>query len=115
MAKGEALKSFFTKVAGVTHKNDDGTERQKILKNCKAGEKLRLIHEPMSQDKSGIKVCRENGEQIGWLNSILAAEIAPRLDKGSRVDAEISEVTGGGFLSNKSRGCNIKLTKYSMR
>lgn len=115
MTKGQRLNPFFTKVAGVTRKNTDGTDRQKILKNCKRGEQLRLIHEPIPQDKNAVKVCRENGEQIGWLNSILAAEIAPRLDKGSKVDAEISEITGGGFFSGKDYGCNIKLTKYSMK
>lgn len=115
MAKGESLKPFFSKVACVTHRNSDGTDRQKILKNCRAGEKLKLIHEPMTQDKNAVKVCRESGEQIGWLNQILAAEIAPRLDGGSRVDAEISEITGGGLFSEKGRGCNIQLTKYSLR
>lgn len=115
MSKGESLKPFFSKVAGVMYKNDDGTDRQKILKDCKAGEKLVLIHQPIREDKNAVKVCRENGQQIGWLNSILAAEIAPRLDKGSKVDVEISEITGGGFLSSKPRGCNIRITKYSMR
>jgi len=115
MPKDEALKPFFTKVAGVISKNNDGTSRQEILKRCKKGERLTLLHQPIIQDKNAVRVCRENGEQIGWLNEILAAEIAPRLDKGSRIDAEIKEITGGGFLSGKSRGCNIQLTKYSMR
>jgi len=115
MTKGERLRPFITKVVGVTHKNSDGTDRQKILKDCKAGEQLALIHEPVKQDQNAVKVCRQNGEQIGWLNQILAAETAPRLDRGSRVDAEIVELTGGGFLSGKVRGCNIRITKYSMR
>ena len=115
MTKGERLRPFITKVVGVTHKNSDGTERQKILEDCKVGEELSLIHQPTKQDQNAIKVCRQDGQQIGWPNQILATEIAPRLDRKSRVDAEIVELTGGGFLPGKARGCNIQITKYSMR
>jgi hypothetical protein len=115
MPKGEPLKPFMTKVVGSSHKNDDGTNRQIILKTCHKGEALVLIHSPVPQDKNAVKVCRKNGEQIGWLNQILAAEIAPRLDKNSPVDARLMDITGGGFFSGKSRGCNIQITKYSMR
>lgn len=79
MAKGESLEPFMTKIVGVVHKNNDGTSRQEILKKCKRGEKLTLIHEPIPQDENAVKVCRENGEQIGWLSQILAAEIPPDL------------------------------------
>jgi hypothetical protein len=108
---GNPLKPFHTKLSGVTHKNEDGMNRQNILKRCHTGEKLNLIHYPVPQDHNAVKVLRQNGEQIGWLNSILAAEIAPRLDRGSRVDAVISAITG----NKKLIGCNIQLTKYSMR
>lgn len=115
MPKGESLKPFMTKIAGVAHKNSDGTNRQEILKQCNKGGKLTLIHEPVPQDENAVKVCRENGEQIGWLNQILAIEIAPRLDKASRLDAQIVQTTGGGLFSNKARGCNIQITKYTMK
>jgi hypothetical protein len=41
-------------------------------------------------------------------------ETAPRLDKGSKVDAEISDLTGGGLIFKTTRGCNIKITKYRL-
>ncbi len=113
--KGEKLEPFFSKVYGVTHKNADGTDRQALLRKCRVGETLVLTHEPIPEDPNAVKVCRQTGEQIGWLSASLAAEIAPRLDKGSRVDVVITDLTGGGWLIKKKRGCNIQITKYSLR
>ena len=34
MARGAEIRHFFTKVAGVTHKNADGSDRQKHIGKC---------------------------------------------------------------------------------
>lgn len=118
MVRGKPLRTFYSKVAGVTYTNDNGTSRQAILGKCHKGEYLILTHEPVPQDEYAVKVSRENGEQIGWLNQEVAYEIAPRLDRGGRVEAIIAELTGGGggfFSKKQSRGCNIIINRYSLR
>ena len=39
-SKLSIIKDFHTKVVGVTFNNDDGTSRQSIIMNCKAGENI---------------------------------------------------------------------------
>lgn len=105
-------KQFYSKIAGVTFKNDNGTERQSILKKCRSGEKLKLKHIPVKQDKNAVAVFRLNGEQLGNLNRDLAEEISKELDKGKMVKAFISELTGGTG-EHKTIGCNLKIIKYN--
>jgi HIRAN domain len=58
---------FFAKVHGVSYKNDDGSSRQKIISRCKVGEELDIIPEPTNRhDPGAMKVCRKNGEQLGY-------------------------------------------------
>ena len=58
---------FFAKVHGVSFKNDDGSSRQKIISQCKVGEELDIIPEPTNRhDPGAMKVCRKNGEQLGY-------------------------------------------------
>ena len=59
---------FRTHVAGVTHRNSDGTRRQAIIRKCSIGEKVDLVDEPDNKyDPNAIKVCRKNGEQLGYI------------------------------------------------
>jgi hypothetical protein len=104
--------TFYSKVAGVTFENDNGSDRQQILKKCKLGEKLLLIHSPIEGHPNAVKVCREStNEQIGHLNAKVAEEIAPLLKRKIKVTAEISDLTGG-VGDKKTIGCNIKITKH---
>ena len=113
--KKEPLRSFHSKIFGTFHKNKDGIDRQKILRKCKIGEKLILKHVPSSYDKNAVEVYRTTGEQLGYLSRELAEEITYRLDMDSKVDAEISDLTGGGLFYKKRRGCNVKITKYKLK
>jgi hypothetical protein len=114
---GHPLEPFFSKLVGVTHLNEDGSPRQAIIKECRSGERLRLVREPNNQyDPCAVAVHRLTGEQLGYLSRDVAAEIAPRLDRGSPVDVEVAQVTGGGWwIFRKTRGINVRITKYSMR
>jgi hypothetical protein len=40
------LRHAFAKVAGATFSDDDGSERQAIVRQCKSGERLILRHQP---------------------------------------------------------------------
>lgn len=109
----QRTKTWYSKVAGVTHLNADGTSRQAILKKCRVGEALTLVRSPVPQDQNAVKVCRAStGEQLGWLPAGTAAKVTRTLASGKRVDARISDLTGGGLIRKRTRGCNIELTEY---
>lgn len=66
----EAMRQFYLRLAGVKHSNADGVKRQSIIKRCTVGEELRLVPEPDNPfDSSAIRVCRLNGETIGYIKS----------------------------------------------
>lgn len=103
---------YYTKVAGVTQKNDDGSDRQKILKKCRAGEKVNLIRDPENpHDKNAIKVCRESGEQLGWINKDVAENFAVAIDiKKYNIWVKIKELFKFRDESGKKiRGCSINI------
>ena len=111
MAKGRRKKPlvvephvFYTKVVGVTHNNPDASSRQTVLKRLVPDQPLSLIREPENRyDQNAIMVCTPSrflrrARQIGYLSAELANEYARLLDAGGRIDARISEVTGGGGM-----------------
>lgn len=100
---------LYTKIVGVTQKNDDGADRQKILKKCKKGELVTLIRDPKNAyDKNAIKICRESGGQLGWIDAGLAINLSLAIDlERYSMKGEIANLTGGG---GKTRGCNLKMT-----
>ena len=62
--------------------------RQKIIRRCRDGEPIYLVREPDNPyDPNAIILCRGDGTDIGYIPTQQAAEIAPRLDRGSPVTA----------------------------
>lgn len=103
----QRVKHFFTKIAGVTHRNQDGTNRQRIIERCKLLEKLILEHEEDNPvDPNAIKICRENGQQLGYLNADLAPRVVRESNEGYRFAAFISDLTGGRREA-PTRGVNL--------
>ena len=93
---------FYTKVAGISYGN-----RQRIVSRCEVGEPLQLMREPDNpKDSNAVKVCRLSGEQLGYLNRELAAEISCRIDSGEHYQATISDLTGG-TADHPTRGVNL--------
>ena len=91
------ISHFHTKIVGVSHKNSDGSSRQKIIRKCRLFEDLVLDHEETNpHDPNAVRVCRENGEQLGYLNANLAEEVVSKSSKGYRFATLIKDVTGGG-------------------
>jgi hypothetical protein len=63
-------RAFYKQVHGILHKNDDGSSRQRIIHSCRVGEPIELVPEPdNAYDHDAVKVCRANGEQLGYLPS----------------------------------------------
>ena len=104
---GESLLDFKTKIVGVKHKNPDGTSRQKILSHCQVGEQLFLIRDPDNPvDENAVKICREDGTQIGFLSEFRAAQVAPVLDRGFVYAVTIQDLNQG---PSGEIGCNLSL------
>jgi restriction system protein len=108
-------RSFFTKVAGVTFNNDDGSRRQTIIARCSVGEQLVLVRDPSNRfDAGAVKVMRSNGEQLGFLPEHItrgghSSGMAWCMDRGDTFRCAISSLTGGG--PGAILGVNIELTE----
>ena len=100
-----------TKVVGVTL---DG--RQAVVAKITMNEEIVLCREPKnSYDCNAIRVERLNGEQIGYINRHLAAELAYNFDAdGGSARGYVTELTGGGY-DGYSLGVNIKFTMCNAR
>jgi len=101
-------KSFYTKVAGVSKKNANGSSRQKIIEECVwKGHPLDLIPEPNNPyDKNAVGVWWSNDRQIGYLSAEVAEEISGEIAAGTPVSAVVTDVTGGDE-DRRTRGVNI--------
>ena len=101
------LHQIRTKVVGVTKKNECDERIQELLDTIADyaydGMPLELEHEYDNEyDENAIKVYCD-GDHIGYLSRDIAAQIAEDVD-AQKVEAEISEITGG---DGNSYGCNI--------
>ncbi len=92
-----------TKVVGVTFEG-----RQEVVARLKRGDRVWLDRElDNPYDANAISVCRENGEQIGYLNRHLAASLTPFFKAyGYPVKGRVEWLTGGSF-NGYSLGCMV--------
>ena len=98
---------FFSKVVGVTHKNPDGSYRQRIIRKLRPLDLLELNREPNNRyDPYAVAVHCLNGPQIGHLTEELAARVGPEIDKGYRYGAYVASVTGGE-IERPTLGVNL--------
>jgi hypothetical protein len=102
------IRSFTIEVKGESYTNDDGTQRQDIIRHCKIGEPIKLVHEPHPKDKNAVKVCRLNGEQLGYIPKYASAEFAEIIKRGIKQDVKIAEIKDGEYT-----GCWLKITRYN--
>jgi HIRAN domain len=105
---------FHSKVYGVTQQNDDGSDRQTIIRDyVRPGMQLIVKREPDNPyDDFAISLwvkartlgIFESQRQIGYINSSVAEDLAPYLDKGGWSRITVKDVTGGG---DRNFGVNI--------
>ncbi|MCK8826359.1 hypothetical protein MWH25_01180 [Natroniella acetigena] len=105
----QSFDSFYSKITGVTHDNEDGSSRQKLLKGCEVDQKLSLEHSPNYYDLNAVKVLNNSGQQLGWLTKRVNKEIAGLLNAEEEVIVKIKEFTGG--TKDRDTGCNIRVIK----
>ena len=84
-------------VAGVSHNNRDGTNRQEIIARCVAGEVLRLKHEDDNPvDPNAVAVVRLSSEQLGYLHREDAEEVLNKSKEGWMYAGVISKILNDG-------------------
>lgn len=118
MARKKEQFEIKTKIAGVSHKNADGSSRQDIIrKHVRPGAELLLGREPDNPysaagdatsvwlEKRGL--LRKKRLQLGYLGEHIAEQLAPLLDDGWRYSVTVLDVTGGS--DRKTRGVNINI------
>jgi hypothetical protein len=108
-------KSVQTTIAGITHKNLDGTSRQKIARRCRPGESLRLVRDRRNvHNVYAIEVWRQDspagrGRQLGFIPAELSRELAEHLETRAKITARVVQVTGGGGMLWWKKPYGVKL------
>lgn len=106
------IRSFITKVVGVTYPNDDGTDRQEILSMCVSGEPV-AFHWHTFRGAPACAVITDRG-QIGYLSADLAADLDRDYNGDEYIfEGHISDILGGEDGLNY--GCYIMLSIYGPR
>lgn len=109
--------SFFTKVVGVTFKNDDGSDRQSIIRNLvrngelDEGAEVFFVPQPANpHDSNCILVKAGNGQTLGCLSREMAAKVAPQIRQGYTFKAYVTSLTGGDI--GYAYGINLRIERY---
>lgn len=103
-------RDFYTKVAGVSFDNANGTSRQSIIKKCQSGEDVILKPMPSKEFPDAIGVFTMKGKQIGFLSADLAHDMKYKYGTNP-MSATISGITGGE--NGKNLGVNLHIVIYS--
>jgi len=97
---------LFTKVVGVTFE-----KRQENISKLTSVSSLFLKREPENKwDPNAIMVFanKECTEQIGYISADLALDFAPAMDKETKYDCFVSQLTG---WKDQNKGVNITIRK----
>ena len=79
----DQITHFYTKIAGVTFPNPDGSSRQEFIQKCRPDEQVFLEPEPDNRfDPNAVRVVRKTDEQLGYLPAGLAESVAAGLRDG---------------------------------
>lgn len=112
LAENELVRSFITKVVGVSFPNDNGTSRQEILSQCLRGEPV-SFHWYTFRGDPACSVITNHG-QIGHLPAKLAAQLDKEFgDDTYTFVGAISDILGGE--NDLHYGCNIIISIYKAK
>ncbi len=103
-------RDFYTKVAGVSFNNSNGTSRQSIIKGLRSGEDVLLKPMPSKEYPDAIGVFSSKGKQIGFLSAELAHDMKYKYGSNP-MSATIGSISGGE--SGKNYGVNLHIVIYS--
>lgn len=101
------VRRLFTKVAGVSHKNRDGSDRQSAIARCRPMEALKLRHEADNPvDRNAVAIYRKTEEQLGYVSADLAGEVLRMSRQGRQYFPYVLNISGDGSRVS-IRGLNI--------
>lgn len=84
-----------TKLVGVSFQNEDGSERQSLIKSLKQGDNLTIEAEPSNKYDSNSHVIKFNSKIIGHISRELSADLVnKKLNKENIIGIKEWKVTG---------------------
>jgi hypothetical protein len=92
------------RLTGVSYGN-----RQEVIGQMSIKDKIHLLRDAGNvYDRNAVAVClTKNGKQIGYLPRQIAADLAPRMDKGEIFPAEVKSISDG--RNRKLKGVIIRI------
>jgi hypothetical protein len=100
------MQKFYSKIAGVTI----GDRQQFIKKYLHEGDRLIVVREYNNAYDANAIALYAGNYQVGYFPKKVAELLAPQMDAGSRVDAFVATITGGG---ENYLGVNIEINVYN--
>lgn len=86
---------FSLAAVGCWYDNDDGSSRQLELAECRPGDRVELVRQPLNpHDHLAVAIVTASGTCVGFLGRDRAAWIAPKIDRGYPVNAIVERVKG---------------------
>ena len=74
-----------TKIVGVSFNNEDGSNRQELIKQLNEGDILTIKHEPENKYDSNSHIIKHNDKIIGHLKKELAESIVKKVKSGEKI------------------------------
>jgi len=103
---------FYSRIAGTSQSNADGTSRQAALQKCKVGQLLVPVRERNNpHDLYAVRLYLDSGEQVGYVTANASGDVGTLIDRELKVEVIISELTGG-TPSQPYLGANLEIRKY---
>ena len=94
------MRTIISKIVGITFCNS-----ARYLNQLKIGDELQMFREPENpKDKNAIRIEDMKGRRLGYVSADLAADLAGKIDSGTKYICGVKEITGMSF---NCLGCNI--------
>ncbi len=105
---------FYLHVHGIYFRNKDGSSRRHVIRQCKAGDPLLLVPEPDNpHDPNAIKVCRKNGDTLGYISRVKATRLIMDISTGWTFRVTVDEIYSFDDKP-QDRGCRIRMGVLTM-
>ena len=94
------MRSFHTKIVGVTFDNPNGQSRQSVIHDLYVRKStpfildMELDHDN-PYDQNAVAVYTSSGTQIGFLSKSVANQVSKWLRQGADIKATATQITGG--------------------